>query len=106
MTVLASTSAKAMRSLTFKTLLALAAAALPALAVATALGMTLITVVGGAKQEFERATSTARRIADIRVLAEREYGLVSRIPAELDLGRIRQYAQQINDIGYIIDGEV
>jgi diguanylate cyclase (GGDEF)-like protein/PAS domain S-box-containing protein len=106
MTILASTFGKGMRSLTFKTLLALAAAALPALAVATVLGMTLIMVVGGAKQEFERGTSMARRIADIRVLAEREYGLVSRIPAELDLGRIKQYTQQIDDIGYTIDGEI
>ena len=106
MTILAPTSGKAMRSLTFKTLLAIAAAALPALAVATVLGMTLIMVVGGAKQEFETATSTARRLAEIRVLAEREYGLVSRLPAELDLGRIKQYTQQINDIGYTIDGEI
>ena len=41
-----------MRSLMVKTLLAIAAAALPALAVATVLGMTLIMVVGGAKQEL------------------------------------------------------
>jgi diguanylate cyclase (GGDEF)-like protein/PAS domain S-box-containing protein len=96
----------ATRSLTLKTLFALAAAALPALAVATVLGMTLIMVVGGAKQDFERATSTARRLADVRVLVEQEHGLVSRIPAELDLGRIGQFSQQISDIGLTIDGEI
>jgi hypothetical protein len=71
MTLLASTFRRATRGLTFKTLFALAAAALPALVVATVLGMTLIMAVGEAKRDFVKATTIARRIADIRVLVSR-----------------------------------
>jgi hypothetical protein len=82
----------AVQSLAFKTMLALAAAALPALAVAAILGSTLITALGDAEADFNRATLAARRINDIRVLIEKESGLIARIPAELDLRRLHQYA--------------
>jgi diguanylate cyclase (GGDEF)-like protein/PAS domain S-box-containing protein len=106
MTLLASTAGRATRSLTFKTLFALAAAALPALVVATVLGMTLIMAVGEAKRDFVRATTIARRIADIRVLVEQEHARVSRIPAERDIGRVRQHAYEIANLGYMIDAEL
>lgn len=106
MTLLSSTFGKATRSLTFKTLFALAAAALPALVVATVLGMTLITAVGEAKRDFVKGTTTARRVADIRVLVEQEHARVSRIPAERDLGRVSQHAHEIANLGYLIDAEL
>lgn len=99
-------SSKAIHSLASKTLFALAVAALPALAVATVLGMTLIIAVGQAKQDFERATSASRRLADVRVLVEKELGLVSRIPAELDLKKVDRYAQQVIRAGLRIDAEI
>ena len=81
----------AVQSLAFKTMLALAAAALPALAVAAILGSTLITAVGDAETDFDKATLAARRINDIRVLIEKESGLIARIPAELDLRALHQW---------------
>jgi diguanylate cyclase (GGDEF)-like protein len=94
---------EAVQSLGFKTLLALAAAALPALAVAAILGSTLITAVGEAEIAFDKATSAARRIVDIRVLIEKENGLIAHVPAELDLGRLYQSSRDIADIGVQID---
>jgi hypothetical protein len=83
----------AVQSLAFKTMLALTAAPLPALAVAAFLGSTLITAVGDAEADFDKATLAARRINDIRVLIEKESRLIARIPAELDLRRLHQYAE-------------
>jgi len=88
MTHLVQNSNRAIYSLAFKTLLSLAIAAVPALIVATILGITLVTAVDEAKQDFERAMSASRRLAEIRVLVEKELGLVSRIPAELDLKNV------------------
>jgi diguanylate cyclase (GGDEF)-like protein len=99
-------SNKAIYSLAFKTLLWLAIAAIPALVVATILGISLVTVVDEAKQDFERAMLASRRLADIRVLVEKELGLVSRIPGELDLKKVDRYAQQIINAGLRIDAEI
>lgn len=106
MTHLVQDSSKAIYSLAFKTLLSLAMAALPALVVATILGITLVTAVDEAKQDFERAMSASRRLADIRVLVEKELGLVSRIPAELDLKNVDRYARQIVNVGLRINAEI
>jgi methyl-accepting chemotaxis protein len=88
----------ALHSLATKTLVALAAVAVPALAVAGILGMTLITTVGEVESDVENALSAARRIADIRVLIEKEYGLVARLPAELDQAKVDAYVAQIATI--------
>ena len=106
MTHLVQDSSKAIYSLAFKTLLSLAMAALSALVVATILGITLVTAVDEAKQDFERAMSASRRLADIRVLVEKELGLVSRIPAELDLKNVDRYARQIINVGLRINAEI
>jgi diguanylate cyclase (GGDEF)-like protein/PAS domain S-box-containing protein len=106
MTHLVKNSNKAIYSLAFKMLLSLAIAALPALVVATILGITLVTVVDEAKQDFERAMSASRRLTDVRVLAEKELGLVSRIPAELDQKKVDRYAQQIINAGLRINAEI
>ena len=95
-----------LKSLSFKTFLALAAAALPALAVAAMLGFTLMTTVGEAESDFDNATSVARRLTEIRVLIEREHGLVARLPAELDLGKLDTYANDIVNVGLRIDAEI
>jgi diguanylate cyclase (GGDEF)-like protein len=92
--------------LAFKTLLALAAAALPALAVAVILGFTLVTTVGEAETGFNNATSAARRLTDIRVLIEKEYGLVARLPAELDLARLDARATDIGNVGLRIEAQI
>ena len=97
---------EAVQSLAFKTMLALAAAALPALAVAAILGWTLITAVGEAETDFDKATSAARRLADIRMLIEKENGLIAHVPAALDLRKLNQYASEIADIGQRIDATI
>jgi diguanylate cyclase (GGDEF)-like protein len=97
---------EAVQSLAFKTMLALAAAALPALAVATILGSTLITAVSEAETDFDKATSAARRLADIRMLIEKESGLIAHVPAELDFRKLNKYASEIADIGQRIDATI
>ena len=87
-----------MNSLAAKVLMALAAASLPALAVAIMLGMTLITTVSDVESDFDKALSTALRISEIRTMIEKEHGLVTRLPAELDQGRVDGYAEQITAI--------
>ena len=90
---------KGMQGLGFKMLMALAAAALPALAVAAILGMTLVKEVGEAETDFNHASSAALELSEMLVLIEKEHGLIARLPAELDLGRIEAYAQQIVGLG-------
>lgn len=87
-----------MRSLAAKTLIALGAVAVPAFAVAGILGFTLITTVSEVESDVDNALSTARRISEIRVMIEKEYGLVARLPAELDQGKADVYVSQIVEI--------
>ena len=94
------------RSLRAKTMLALAAAAVPALAAAVLLGITLVTAVGRAEKDFDTAMSAAQRLSDIRVLIEKEYGIVTRIPAELNLENVDRYAQKIADIDLDIEANL
>ena len=51
--------------------MALAAASVPALAVAAILGITLISTVGHVESEVDNALSTALRITEIRVMMEK-----------------------------------
>jgi diguanylate cyclase (GGDEF)-like protein/PAS domain S-box-containing protein len=78
-----------------KALLVLAGATLPALAVAAFLGVTLVTVVSQAERDFDNASAAALRLTEIRVLVEREQGLVARLPGELDHARLHHFGQQI-----------
>ena len=96
----------AMHSLAAKTLIALGAVAIPALAVAGILGFTLITTVGEVESDVDVALSTARRITDIRVMIEKEYGLVARLPAELDLSKVDAYVAQIAAIDKKVEAEI
>ena len=84
-----------LQGLSAKALLALAAAALPALVIAGLLGVTLITAAGEAERDFDEANTAARHLANLRVLVETERGLVTRIPAELELDKLDQFAAQI-----------
>ncbi len=95
-----------LRGLSGKALLALGAAALPALLVAAMLGITLVTAVTHSERDFENSTSAARRLTQIRVLLEREHGLVARIPAELDLQRVDQYAREAAKAGHELDAGI
>ncbi len=95
-----------MQSLGFKMLVALAAAALPALAVATVLGMTLIKEVSEAETDFNHANSVALELSEMRVLIEKEHGLIVRLPGELDLGRIEAYARQIAGLGQQFEADI
>jgi methyl-accepting chemotaxis protein len=87
-----------MNSLGIKALLALAAIAIPAVAVTTILGVTFVRTVKVVEDDVEIALSTARQIADIRVMIEQEHGLVTRLPAELDQTRIDAYAARITEV--------
>jgi diguanylate cyclase (GGDEF)-like protein len=95
-----------MRGLPFKTLLALGAAALPALLIAAILGTTLMTAVKDAETDFDNATSVSRGLTEIKVLIEKERGLIARIPAELELPRIDRYAKEIAAIDKQLDAEI
>jgi hypothetical protein len=66
-----------MNRIATKILMALAAVAVPALAVAGFLGWMLITTVQEVGSDVEEALSTQRRIAQIRVLMEKESGWCS-----------------------------
>jgi diguanylate cyclase (GGDEF)-like protein len=78
-----------------KTLLALGAATLPALVVAAVLGTTLVTLVSQAERDFINANDTSRRLTEIRVLVATERGLIARVPGELDLAKLGQFARQV-----------
>ncbi len=95
-----------MKSLAAKILMALAAVAIPALAVAGILGMTLIDTVSEVETDVEAALSTARRISQIRVMLEKEHGLVARMPAELDLAKVDQYAGQVATLAKGIEDSI
>jgi len=95
-----------LHSLSFKTLLALISAAAPSLVVAAMLGFTLVKEVGEAQIGFDDATWVSRQLTDIRVLVEKEQGLVSRLPAELDLRKLDNYANDIRNAGSGIDAAV
>jgi methyl-accepting chemotaxis protein len=95
-----------MNSIAAKTLMALAAASIPALAVAGILGITLISTVSHVQSEVDEALSTALRITEIRVMMEKKRGLVARLPAELDQGKVDGYASQIAAIDGKLDDAV
>ena len=87
-----------MNSLGIKALLALAAVAIPAVVVTAILGMTLVRTVKVVEANVDIAMSTARQIAEIRVMIEQEHGLVTRLPAELDQTKVDAYAAKIAEI--------
>jgi methyl-accepting chemotaxis protein len=95
-----------MNSLAAKMLMALAAIAVPALAVAGILGLTLIDTVNDAEADFDHALSASRRVTEIRVMIEKEHGLVARLPAELDLTKVDAYVEQIATTAKAIDGAI
>jgi methyl-accepting chemotaxis protein len=95
-----------MNRIATKILMALAAVAVPALAVAGFLGWMLITTVQEVGSDVEEALSTQRRIAQIRVLMEKESGLVFRVPSELDQAKITEYAGRLGDLAKLLDGEI
>ena len=76
-------------------MMSLAAVAIPALAVAGCLGWILISTVQNAEADVDAALSTSQRIGTIRVMLEKENGLVFRLPAETEPFRIDEYAGQI-----------
>lgn len=63
-----------MKSLGIKALLALAAIAIPAVVVTAILGMTFVRTVKVVEADVDLAMSTARQIAEIRVMIERNMG--------------------------------
>ena len=87
-----------MKSLGAKALLALAAIAVPAVAVTAILGVTFVRTVKEVEADVDTAMSTAHRIAEIRVMIEKEHGLVTRLPAELDQSKVDSYVSQIEAI--------
>jgi len=95
-----------MKSLAAKTLLALAAVAIPALAVAGFLGWTLISTVSEVETDVDNVVSTARRISQIRVMMETERGLVARLPAELDGAKVDEQSAQIATLAKKIEDAI
>jgi methyl-accepting chemotaxis protein len=66
----------------------------------------LITTVQEVGSDVEAALSTQQRIGKIRVLMEKESGLVFRLPAELDQAKITEYAGRLVEYARMIDGEI
>ena len=95
-----------MHSLAAKILMALAAIAVPALVVAGILGITLIDTVSDAESDVDHALSASRRVTEIRVMIEKEYGLVARLPAELDQDKVDAYVAQIATAAKTIDSAI
>ena len=95
-----------MNRISTKLLMALAAVAVPALAVAGVLGWMLITTVQEVGSDVESALSTQRRVGQIRVLMEKESGLVFRLPSELDQAKITEYAGRLAEFAKLIDSEI
>jgi methyl-accepting chemotaxis protein len=93
-------------SLSGKILIALAAIAVPAVAVAGFLGYTLVTTVSDVESDFDHVFSTSGRIAETRVMIEKEHGLVVRLPAELDLAKVDAFAGQIAATAKTIDAQI
>jgi methyl-accepting chemotaxis protein len=77
-----------------------------ALAVAGFLGYTLVTTVSDVESDFDHVFSTSGRIAEIRVMIEKEHGLVVRLPAELDQARVNAFAEQIAATTKSIDAQI
>jgi diguanylate cyclase (GGDEF)-like protein len=86
--------------------MALAAASLPALAVAMILGFTLVTAVSQAESDFNHANLATIELSEMRVLIEKERGLVVRLPGELSLEKVEGYVRKIADIQQEIDAEI
>src|SRR5262249_44069876 len=95
-----------MQSLAARTLIALAAVAVPALTVAGFLGWTLISTVSEVETDVDSVVSTARRIGQIRVMMETERGLVARLPAELDGAKVDDAARQIAALAQNIEDAI
>src|SRR5690349_19044152 len=94
------------RGLAFKGLLALAAAALPALLTAFLLTAMLVTTVTESERDVEHAIGTAELLTNIRVEIEREHSFVTRIPTQLDLVRVQQLAKNASDAGDWVDAAI
>jgi len=95
-----------MQSLAAKTLMALAALAVPALAVTGFLGWTLISTVSEVETDVDSVVSAARRISAIRVMMESERGLVARLPAELDGAKVDEQSAQIAKLAKNIEAAI
>jgi methyl-accepting chemotaxis protein len=93
-------------SLSGKILIALGAIAVPAVAVAGFLGYTLVTTVSDVESDFHHVFSTSGRIAEIRVMIEKEHGLVVRLPSELDLAKVDAFAGEIAVTARMIDADI
>ena len=92
-----------MNSLAAKTIVALSAVTIPALLVAVLLGLTLVTTVDSVNQDVDEAVSGSRYLTEIRVLMERDNGIIGRIPAEFDLATVDRYVEQIQANSLKID---
>ena len=48
-----------------------------------------------AEADVDNALSASRRIMEMRVMIEKKYGLVARLPAELDQAKVDAFVAQI-----------
>jgi methyl-accepting chemotaxis protein len=62
--------------------------------------------VNKVESDVDKALSTALRISEIRVMMEREHGLVARLPAELDQSKVESYAAQIAEMDRKLDDAI
>jgi len=80
-----------------KALMALAAVAIPALIATSLLGYMLVSMTEQAGGDLNVALNASKGIGEIRTLSEKQYGLVARMPAELEPENINSYSSQIKD---------
>src|SRR5690348_7995001 len=95
-----------MKGLGAKILLALSTIAVPALAVAGILANTLLTTVSEAETDVENVLWTSRLISEIRVMIEKERGLVARLPGELHQDKVNAFVDEIFSTAKSIDGSI
>lgn len=95
-----------MKGLGAKILVALSTIAIPALVVAGILANTLVTTVREAETDVENVLATSRLITEIRVMMEKERGLVARLPGELHQDRVNAFVEEIFATAKSIDGAI
>ncbi len=89
-----------------KVSVALAAIAVPALLSTGLLGYTLITVTTEVEAGLKSSLTAAQRLGGLQAQVEKQYGLVARVPGELDLAKVDQFSSQIKALDEQIQAAV
>ncbi len=87
-------------------MLAIAAAALPAIATTLYLGGTFVSVADRTSADVERALLATRGLGELRALALQEHGLVEKLTREADPATLDRHVADIEAVGRKLDGQI